>query len=50
MKGGRGKEEWKWVKSGGESERLPKVDRSTNGSSAKPREERREKRKGKSDG
>ena len=29
MKGGRGKEWWKWVKSGGEAEQLPTVDRST---------------------
>ena len=29
MKGGRGKEEWKWVKSGGEAEWLSTVDWST---------------------
>ena len=29
MKGGRGKEEWKWVKRGEEVERLPTIDRST---------------------
>ena len=31
MKGGRGKEKLKWVKSGGEAEQLPTVDRSTKG-------------------
>jgi hypothetical protein len=29
MKGGGGKEEWKWVKCGGEAEPPPTVDRST---------------------
>ena len=38
MEGGRGKEEWKWVKSGGEAERLPTIDRSTN--SRRPVDER----------
>ena len=50
MKGGRGKEEWKRVKNGEEVEQLPTIDQSTNGSSAKPKEERREERKWESDG
>ena len=57
VKGGRGNEEWKWVKSGGEAVQPPTVDRSlvgvdqsTNESSANPREERIEKRKEERDG
>ena len=38
MKGGRGKEEWKWVKNGREVGRLPTIDRSTN--SRRPVDER----------
>ena len=38
MKGGRGKEEWKRVKNGGEIEQLPTIDRSTN--SRRPVDER----------
>ena len=49
MKGGRGKEEWKWVKSGGEAEQLPTVDRSTGSQRTDRRQNkgRKEERKGK---
>ena len=48
MKGERRKEEWKWVKSGGEAERLLTVDRSTSSivgktKGGKKREKEREK-------
>ena len=46
VNGGRGKEGWKWVKSGGEMVQPPTIDRS----SAKQKQDRRENSGGERDG